>query len=121
MKIIRWILVLPAAIIAMMFVYVLTINSTTHIPIPYIDYITEFIAGTISAGVFVSAGSYVAPTKKRFCAILLTVMFVIYSVYSVIDPYLLYADFGIFEAIIYKLGGISGCVVGISMTDEDYM
>ena len=119
MKHLRWIFVLPGAYAAMIGLYAMIINSTTHIPVPYIEYITEFVAGTIAAGAFVSAGVYIAPLYKRITALLLCVIFIIYSIYSILDPFLLYGDYGIFEAVIYKIGGLIGCLVAYFQTEED--
>lgn len=119
MKNLRWIFVLPGAVTAMIVLYAMIINSTTHIPIPYIEYITEFFAGTIAAWAFVSAGVFIAPLYKRITALLLCVIFIIYSIYSILDPFLLYDDYGIFESVIYKIGGLLGCLVAYFQTEED--
>lgn len=119
MKWIRWILVLPCAIFAIMMIYPCIIFSTTHIPIPYIGYVTEFIAGHVAAFGFVMAGSYVAPSHKRITALVLCLLFAAYSVYALLDPYLLYTDYGLVEAIIYKIGGMGGAIAAFFMTYED--
>lgn len=115
----RWILVLPGAIVACHFVYAFTIGSTIFIPIPYVAYITEFIAGLLGAAAFVATGIYIAPNRKKWAGIGLVVLFFVYSVYAVIDPYRLYTDYGLFESIVYKVGGVMGSIAGFLFAEKE--
>ena len=83
------------------------------IPIPIWGYIAEFIAGQVAATAFVLAGSYVAPTFKKGTACVLFLLFLIYGVYVVIDPYNIYEDVSIIETVIYKIGGVLGAALGV--------
>ena len=108
----RWLLVLPASMLSMTIAYFF-LSFFPVIPIPIWSYISEFIAGQGSAAVFVCAGSCIAPTFKKATAWGLFALFLMYSIYAVIDPYGLYEDFGIIEAVIYKIGGVLGAALGV--------
>ena len=111
-NVLRWLLVLPASIVSMIFAY-FVLSFFTVIPIPIWSYIAEFIAGQGAAAAFVLTGSCVAPRFRKETAWVLFSLFLIYSVYAVIDPYGIYKDYGIIESVVYKIGGILGASAGV--------
>ena len=117
-NIVRWLLVLPCAIMCLWLFYSFLVPSAIYIPIPYIDYIIEFISGVFGSAIFVLAGSYIAPCFKRKTAYVLLALMAAYSVYAIVDPYKLYEDVGLIEAIIYKFGGLVGAFFAAVTTDD---
>ena len=115
---VRWILVLPVACISLYIVYGVIWVRTAHIPIPFFSYINEFMASQVAGFVFVYAGSYVAPCYKKISAVVLGFLFLLYSIYTIIDPYSLYSDVNILETIVYKIGGVLACVGAIVLVRE---
>ena len=118
-KVLRWLLVLPCALLALNIVYMLLMPERIFIPVPYIEYLFESGAGALSSAAFVTAGVFIAPGYKKRTALFLCFLCVLYSVYAVIDPYNLYKDYGILESIIYKIINVLSCLYVYITTDDD--
>lgn len=118
-KFIRWGLVLPCSVIGFMGCWTFVVPENVEIPFPCIHCLTESFAGAVAAGAFVGVGAHVAPVHKKKTAFVLCVMYFIYSVYSIIDPYRIYEDYGIVKAIMYKVIGMAFCVYVYISTEDD--
>lgn len=117
----RWLLVLPLSIIALLFAY--SICSIVFGFCYYLDftgYIAEFISSQVSSLAYIVTGMIIAPIFKKQVAIFLGILYLIYSVYSLIDPYNLYQDISLIESAIYKIGGILGCFAGYYIYKERF-
>ena len=123
LNILRWLLVLPAAVFALNVIYNMVLFPCIFAPswmLPLLYYLLEFNAGCVGAFGFVYFGAYVAPKYKTITSIVLCVVYGAYISYALIDPFHLYEDVNVWEDLFYKAGQVVAVVLAVYAVKSKY-
>ena len=122
MKILRWIAVLPAALIGSILVYAIAkLIGNLFSPVDAVGltwYFYEFGYNLVSGAMFVVIGSFVAPEYNKTTSIVLATIGVCVCVLSLVIQLFYIGEFDI-KVIIGGVASAIGCISGSIQIHED--
>lgn len=115
-QILRWILVLPASVLAAFLVYWVNVNALSQF---YVNtgsetgtpFLIDICATVLSSGAFVSTGTSIAPKYRKETAIVLAVLISILCGISITFAFINSVGW---ECTKYVLYGISGIIASVA-------
>jgi hypothetical protein len=118
--VLKWIGVLPIAIISWIIVYgIINLMYRILSPVEFTQWAITIMASGGSGCAFVFAGSWIAPKGKKVVSIVLATVMGIFALTSLVLSFCGYGDNSIIISVISAVATIVGCVIACVQVHEE--